>query len=70
MEECDLTNITEPMTVQSVDCAGNEKSILNCPQTNWNSSGGVCMDTEKASVTCELMLNAARARKFMFRKRL
>lgn len=58
----DTSNITEPMTIDSVNCVGTEASIVDCPKTAWVSAGGACQQSEKATVTCEEMDNSAPAR--------
>lgn len=46
----DTTTISEPMTIDNVECTGNEASITDCSQSAWTEN--ICQRSEMAKVTC------------------
>ena len=49
-DSMDMSKITEPMVVNTMQCAGTENNISNCPQSPWVVDS--CGRNEMATVTC------------------
>ena len=68
-EAFDTSNITEPMTLERVNCNGTETSIVDCDPNNWAwvPAGNQCRRSEMARVMCEEFDNSPPNRKSVHR---